>query len=292
MLPGSSRDDRAPRRRGECAPIFLPAQLLQPVKDGTENIRVVIGNDLAEIFETICALDDARDALEAHAGVNVLCGQWGKRAVGIRVELNENQIPNFNTSRVAFVDQRTFSVTIWSQINVNFRARSARTGLSHHPKIILLAAIDDVNFRVQSRRGKLRRPKIVCLLIKLARIALFFVRTVNRRVKTIFWKLPNFRDQFPRPINRLFFEIIAEAPIPEHLEERVMVRIEPDIFEVVVLAAGANALLRVRRAGGFSRNRSGPFVHVWSAFVQKNRHELVHARVGEEQAGRIRHQTG
>src|SRR5205085_5631895 len=45
-----------------------------------------------------------------------------------------------------------------------------------------------------------------------------------------------------------FLEVIAERKIPEHLEERVVARRLADLVEIVVLAAGAHALLRRRRA--------------------------------------------
>jgi hypothetical protein len=48
------------------------------VKDGTENVGFVIGNGFAEIFETVRVLDDAGDALETHAGINMLRGQREK----------------------------------------------------------------------------------------------------------------------------------------------------------------------------------------------------------------------
>ena len=41
-------------------------------------------------------------------------------------------------------------------------------------------------------------------------------------------------------------EVIAEAPVAEHLEERVVVGVFAHIVEVVVFAAGADALLGVR----------------------------------------------
>ena len=47
--------------------------------------------------------------------------------------------------------------------------------------------------------------------------------------------------------DRFLLEVVAEAPVAEHLEEGVVVGVLADVVEVVVLAAGADALLRVRR---------------------------------------------
>ena len=43
--------------------------------------------------------------------------------------------------------------------------------------------------------------------------------------------------------NRLLFEIIAEREIAQHFEERMMACGVADIVEVIMLAAGAHALL-------------------------------------------------
>jgi Xaa-Pro aminopeptidase len=50
-------------------------------------------------------------------------------------------------------------------------------------------------------------------------------------------------DEFPRPADGLFLEVIAEAEVAEHLEERVMAGGVADVLQVVVLAAGAHAAL-------------------------------------------------
>ena len=92
------------------------------------------------------------------------------------------------------------------------------------------------------------------------------------RVQAIFINAPLFDEQFPRPLDRFLLEIIAEGPVAEHLEEGVVVGVLADIVEVVVLATGPDALLRVHRAGE-GRLLGG----------QKIRLELVHPRVGEEQ---------
>ena len=84
---------------------------------------------------------------------------------------------------------------------------------------------------------------IVRFLVKLARFA--ESRFVNRRVKPLGRKFPATNYEFPRPVDRLLFEVIAEAPIAEHLEKSVMIGIQPDIFEVIMFAAGADAFLGV-----------------------------------------------
>ena len=59
----------------------------------------------------------------------------------------------------------------------------------------------------------------------------------------------------------------------------MVIGVEPDIFEIVMFSAGANAFLRVNDARRFP----------WRFLLrEKNRHELVHAGIREKQIRRVR----
>ena len=88
-----------------------------------------------------------------------------------------------------------------------------------------------------------------------------------------FWR----SDQFPGEGDGFLFEIIAEGKIAEHLEKSVVAIGEADVFEIVVLAAGADAFL----AGGGA-------VVVALLEAEENVLELIHPGVGEEQRGIVR----
>src|SRR5205823_10522012 len=81
-------------------------------------------------------------------------------------------------------------------------------------------------------------------------------------------------DEFPGPGDGLLLEVVPEGEVPEHLEESVVPGGESDVFEVVVLSAGADALLR----------RDGALV-VAGLAPGEDVLELVHAGVREEQGG-------
>ena len=81
-------------------------------------------------------------------------------------------------------------------------------------------------------------------------------------------------DQLQRVGDGVFLEIIAEGKISEHFEKRVMAVGEADIFQVVVLAAGAHAFL----AGG-----GAVVVALFEA--EEDVLELVHSGIGEKQRG-------
>ena len=82
----------------------------------------------------------------------------------------------------------------------------------------------------------------------------------------------DFRHEFPSVADRLFFEIIAEREVAEHLEKRVVARRIADVVEVVVLAASAHAFL----CGGCAR--VGPLF-----FAREDVLELHHAGGREHQ---------
>ena len=79
-------------------------------------------------------------------------------------------------------------------------------------------------------------------------------------------------QEVPRPVDGLALEVVAEAPVAEHLEEGVVARRAPDLLEVVVLAGDAQAALVVDGAG--VRALLGAGQHVL---------ELDHPRVREEE---------
>jgi hypothetical protein len=87
-------------------------------------------------------------------------------------------------------------------------------------------------------------------------------------------------QELPRVVDRVALEVVAEAEVTQHLEEGVVARRVADVFQVVVLAAGAHAALHRGRAR--VRARVG---------AEEDVLELHHAAV-RQQHGRIitRHQ--
>ena len=65
-------------------------------------------------------------------------------------------------------------------------------------------------------------------------------------------------EQLPRPADGLGLEVVAEAPVAEHLEEAEVPGGAADGVEVVVLAAGPHALLRVGHPGRSYGSGSSP----------------------------------
>ena len=87
-------------------------------------------------------------------------------------------------------------------------------------------------------------------------------------------------DQRPGQLDRALLEVVAEREVAEHLEEGVVARGVADVVQVVVLAAGAHALLRR------GRPRRGRLLGAGEDVLERH-----HAGVDEKQAGVVlRHQ--
>ena len=237
---------------------------------------------------------DAGDAFEAHTGVDVLGGERRKGAVGVGVELDEDVIPDLDAARAGGVNAlAAFDFVVGGEeVKMDLGARAAGAGVAHHPEIILLVAVDDVEGRIEAFFPEDLGPDIVGLLVELGGIALGFVGRVNGGVEALGGNAPDLGNELPAPREGVLLEIVAEGPVTQHLEESVVVGVEADVLEVVVFTAGADAFLGVGGAGVFGWFDAGPLGDVGRAVTEEDGHELVHAGVGEEQSGRVRQQRG
>ena len=188
------------------------------------------------------------------------------------IELHEHQVPDLDHAGVAGIDQRP-ARKVRREIVVNLAARAARAGLAHLPEVVLLVAQVDVR-GVDVGHGAPDLGRLVVGGQALGRVAL-----EHRRVQALAGQAPNLGQQLPRPGDGLALEVVAEAPVAQHLEERVVIGVVAHVFQVVVLSAGADALLAV----------GGPVVRAGLA-PQEDVLELVHAGVGEQQRRILRGQ--
>ena len=220
----------------------------------------------------------------------MLRGEGGEGAVGVRVELDEDEVPDFDALGGALVDQEPAGVAGGREVNVQLGAWAAGAGLAHHPEVVLFVAIHDVDGGVEAFGAEFFGPEVPCLLVALGGVADGFVGIVNGRIDALRGEAPALDDQLPRPLDGFLFEIVAEGPVPEHLEEGVVIRVEADVIEVVVLAARADALLGVRRARVAAGDCAAPFRDVRAFLAEEDGDELVHAGVREEEVWRVRHE--
>ena len=118
---------------------------------------------------------------------------------------------------------------------MNLRAGAARSCVAHLPKVVVLVAVDDmVGRHVLSPVGG---------SLVVAYEVLFLRAFENCHVEVFRVELEHIDEIFPCHVDGTLFEIIAEAPVSEHLKHGVMISVVSHLFEVVVLTADAEALL-------------------------------------------------
>jgi len=66
----------------------------------------------------------------------------------------------------------------------------------------------------------------------------------------VFGEFPDFGQELPGPLNGFALEVITKGPIPQHLEERVVIGIKTDIVEIVVFTSRSDALLGIGSTRG------------------------------------------
>ena len=174
------------------------------------------------------------------------------------------------TSNAAVVDEMG-RVAAADTIVVDLGARAARPRVAHLPKIVLHVAREDALAR------HVLGPDLPRLEVRGHALSLIALKVGD--VEPVLGDLVHLGQQRPRPLDRFLLEVVTETPVAEHLEEGVVVIVFAHVIEVIVLAARADALLRV---GGALELRHG---RVGVAPAQEMRLELGHARVDEEQRG-------
>ena len=214
------------------------------------------------------ALHHHAETLEAHTGIDVLGFQRLQCAVGLAVELHEHKVPYLNDLRVVLV-HKVFAghlglLFVGTNVDVYLRAGTARTLVAHLPEVVFLRAAQDAFL------ADVLLPEVVCLHVHLE--ALLLVASEDGDIEPVLVYFHHLGEEFPSESDGLFLEVVAERPVAQHLEHRVVVGVVTHLFEVVVLAADAQALLAV---GG-----ARPLALL---VAKEDILELVHAGVGEHQ---------
>ena len=211
-------------------------------------------------------LQHGGDALQPHAGIHRRFGQRMQNeivAAFLFIELHEHQVPDFDVAvTVGIRRSGRAACHLCTVIVKNLAARPARPGVRHLPEVVGAAAglVADAHDALD-RHADLFGPNLVG----------FVVGLIHRYPQLVFGQAVDAGEQLPRVVDRVFFEVVAEAEVAEHLEKRVVARGVADVFQIVVFAARAQAALR---GGG---------AHVIAlVLAEKNIFELHHAGVGEQ----------
>lgn len=235
------------------------------------------GDQLLEQVDLVVGmhvLQHRRDALQAHAGVHAGLGQAFHVAGGVALELHEHQVPDLDVAIAVFLGRaRRAAPDFRTMVVEDFRTRAAGAGVRHLPEVVgriagalVVADPDDA----LGGHADFLGPDVVGLVVFL----------VDRDPQLLGRQLVDLGQQLPGVLDGLALEVVAEAEVAQHLEERMVAGGVAHVLEVVVLAAGAHAALRRRGALVGARFLAGEYVL-----------ELHHTRVGKEQRGVVgRHQ--
>ena len=237
------------------------------------NLTDASGEDVGVVV-TLLILEHHTEALETHTGVDVFVGQRLERTVGLAVELHKHKVPNLNHQVVAHIYHLATglgsTLLLAAEIEVNLATRAAGTGLTHLPEVVVLIAENDVIL------GQILFPEVKCLLVH--RHAILGCTLKYGGIEPILGHTIDLGQEFPRPANCLFLEIVAERPVAEHLEHSVVVGIVAHLLEVVVFTRHAQALLGV-----------GSAVKLLLGIAEEDVLKLVHTCIGKHKGGVILH---
>ena len=243
----------------------------------------LLGHHLNQRLEDVCiivrvlALDGTHQTLKAHTGVNHVHGKILQRTVGLAVELHEDDVPDFNHLGIVLVHQLTTGhlrlLLGRTAVQVNLGTGSARTGITHFPEVVMLVAVDDMVGRnmLQPIRSRL---VIAAQAFLLASLKHGYIQVLRIQLEHIY-------QIFPSHINGTFLEVVAKAPVAKHLKHGMVVGVMAHLFQVVVLAAYAQTLLRIGTATGFG-----------VAGAQNDVLPLVHTGIGKHQCGVVLNHHG
>ena len=218
--------------------------------DGAHEVGVVVRR---------LALQDRGDALEPHARVDGRARQQVALARRLLLELHEDEVPELEEPvAILLRAARRPAVYAFSLVVEDLRTGAARARVPHGPEIVRGGDADDAVVR---EAGDLL-PKIIGVV----------VIVVDGHQQATLVEAEMLGDQRPGKLDGHRLEVVAEREIAEHLKEGVVARRVADVVEVVVLAAGADALL----------GRRGPRVRT-TLKPREDVLELHHPGVGEHQ---------
>jgi hypothetical protein len=109
----------------------------------------------------------------------MLRGQRDEGAVGVGVVLNEDVVPDLDAARVAAVDELgSGALAVFvevrgagGEVDVDLGAGAAGAGVAHHPEVVLLVAVDDVDVGIEADAAEFLGPDVPGFLVAVGGVA-------------------------------------------------------------------------------------------------------------------------
>jgi hypothetical protein len=224
------------------------------------------------VEDRVHPLQQHRAPLEPEPRVDVLLRQRGQRPVGRKIELHEDEVPELDVAVAALAVRPAVRVTaavLGAAVVVELGARAARPGLpGGAPEVVGAREGHD-----PLARDPLAQPRTDGDLVHTE--AETGVTREHGGPQALGLEAELVDDELPGVIDRTVLEVVTEREVAEHLEHRRVAGGQPDLVEIGVLAAGAQALLHRREA------RCGRLLGAGEVRLQR-----LHPG-GDEQRGRI-----
>ncbi len=206
-----------------------------------------------------------QDAFKSGAGVDVPPRQVDERAVRLPVGLHEHEVPDLDVALLAALGRAAARTPLGALVIPDLGAGPARPGgaLLHLPEVVLAHPLHSFGGEADHVAPDLDG---------------FVVVHVHAGPQPVGVEAEHLGHQVPRVGDGGFLEVVAEAEVAQHLEERDVPGGGADDLDV----AGAEALLHARGPRPGRR-----------LLAQEDGDELVHPRVGQQRRGRVvRDQAG
>jgi hypothetical protein len=159
------------------------------------------------------SLHDSGGALQPHAGVDVGLGQRDAAAVLLLIVLREHQVPHLHEAPALAVGAafRFAAADLFAEVIVQLAARSAWAAVASGAPEVLSGP--------EALYAFLGKADVLPVLEG------FLIVLIYRHPQTFRWHLKPLGNELPRPGDGLFLEVVADAEVPQHLEEREVPRV-------------------------------------------------------------------
>ena len=155
-------------------------------------------------------------------------GQRRQRAVGVLLVRHEDEVPELEepvAARARRCAVGLAAAVLRAPVAVDLGVRAARPRAAHRPEVLDRRQGDDPLGRHADLLPELDRDLVGAELeLRVAR--------VHRDPDAVPVEPHVLQDELRRELDRAFLEVLPEREVAEHLEERQVVAVEPDLVDV------------------------------------------------------------